>query len=199
MSTRNRIKERYWIRKLVRLEGFITDQDKADLLLVWDGFKPTAMVELSYFQRSKFSRKEFHKKIGDLEKIFQKLNLCYRLQINYPKRKKEVTHYSYIARNQKKLKEIIAADAEKNIRKRRLKLGVLLGYPKTAVQAFVDGKVLNRFPPSVLKREELKFLNFRLSKHWRKEFEYIRKRAKAIKQIVPEFYAQIVNKKGEPK
>ena len=192
-----RTSKRYWINRLVALKRIIADQEIADILLVWDGFKPAAMVELSYFPRLKFSRKEFYKKIGDLEKILQKLNLKYRLQVNYPKRKKEVTRYSYVARNQRKLKEIIAADAEINTKKRRLKVGLLLGYPKTAIHAFANSKVLNRFPSYVLKREELKFLNFRLSKHWKEELVYLKRKAEVIKRIVPDLYIKII--KGSKK
>lgn len=194
MSIRNRIKEEYWVTKLSEFKEILNDQDKTDLLLVWDGFKPTAMIELSYFPLATISRKEFHKKIGDLEKILQKLDLRYRLQINYPKRKKEVTHYSYIARNQKKLKEIIAADNEGNTKKRRLKVGLLLGYPKTAVKAFADGKALNLndLPSKIYQKKELKFLNFRLSKNWPEEFEYVEQRAKAIKRMNPELYRRIL-------
>lgn len=182
------------IKKIILLRKVLSEQEIADILLVWGRFKPAAMIELSYFPAARFSRKEFRKKIGDLEKILQKLDLHYRLRINYPKRKKEVTHYSYIARNQKKLKEIIAADKEGNTKKRRLKVGLLLGYPRTAVQAFANGEVLNRLPPHVLKREELKFLNFRLSRHWRRELDYVRKRTKAIKKISPKLYQRILNR-----
>ncbi len=198
MSTRSRI-EKTCIRKLIELKKFLSDQDMADILLVWDGFKPAAIVELSYFPRSKFSREEFHRKIGNLKKILQKLDLHYRLQVNYSKRKREVAHYSYIARNQKKLEEVIVADAEMNTKKRRLQIGVLLGYPKTAAEAFANGKTLNyrNLPSAVSQKKELKFLNFRLSRHWRRELEYMRKRARAIKQITPDLYMKII--KGSKK
>ncbi len=191
---RKKNRKKYWVTKLLKLEGILDDQDKADTLLVWDGFKPAAMIELSYFPRSKFSRKEFHKKIDGLEKILQKLDLHYRLRINYPKRKKEVTHYSYVARNQKKLAEIIVADAEMNTKKRRLQVGVLLGYPMTAVRAFANGKTFNfkSLPSKISQKNELKFLNFRLSRHWKKEFGYLKKKTEAIKKITPELYRKII-------
>ena len=194
MSMRKKTNEGYWINQLVALKRIIADQEIAGILLVWDGFKPAAMIELSYFPRSKFSRKEFHKKIGDLEKILQKLDLRYKLQINYPRRKNEITHYSYIARNQKKLAEIIAADAEINTKKRRLQVGILLGYPNTAIKAFANGNTLNfqNLPSVILQKKELKFLNFRLSKHWKKELIYLKKKAETIKKIAPELYRKII-------
>ena len=193
MPPHNRIKNGYWIKKLVRRGGLLADQEIADILLTAEGFKPVAMIEVSYPLRATFSRQEFHRKISDLRKILQKLGLSYRLQISYPKDAREVTRYSYVVKDRKKLKKIIAADTERNIRKRRLQLGALLGYPTTAIEAFANGKALNRFPATVAKRKESKFINFRLSKHWQKELAYAKRRAKLIKQIAPELYKRIAS------
>jgi hypothetical protein len=190
--------KRYWINRLAGLKGIIADQEIADILLVWNKFKPAAMVELSYFPGSIVSRKEFHKKIDSFKKILRGLGLSYRLQVNYPKTTKEITHYSYIAKDRKVLEKVISAAIGKNVKKRRLKLGTLLGYPKTAVGAFAKGRALRSLPPSIiLKRPELKFLNFRLSRHWRKELGYIHGRAERIKRIAPELYLRILKKKKE--
>jgi len=191
MPPRNRIKNGYWIKRLVRRGGLLADQEIADILLTRDGFKPAAIVEVSYPLHATFSRKEFHIKISDLRKILQKLGLSYRLHTNYPKNAREVTRYSYVAKDRKKFKKIIAAEAEKNIRKRRLQLGALLGYPTTAIEAFANGKALHRLPAIAAKKKESKFINFRLSRHWQKEFEHAKKRAELIKQIAPELYRRI--------
>ncbi len=185
-----------YIKRLVRFGGILTDQDIGDVLLVQGGFKPAAMVELSYPPHVKFSKRKFLKKINDLKQIFRKLDLIYRLYINYPKNSREVTRYSYIARNEKTLKKLIAADAEKVIRKRRLETGALLGYPRTAVETFANGKSLSleKLPKTALENTEFRFLNFRLSKHWRKEFIYAKRRASAIKNMSPELYNRILNK-----
>jgi len=194
MPPHNRIKNGYWIKRLVRRGGLLADQEIADILLTVEGFKPAAMIELSYPPRATFPRKEFHKKISDLRKILQKLGLSYRLQINYPKDAREVTRYSYVAKDRKKLKKIIAADTERNIRKRRLQLGALLGYPTTAIEAFANGKAIDRLPAIAAKKKESKFINFRLSRHWRKELQYVKRRAELIKQIAPELYKRITSR-----
>ena len=194
MPPHNRIKNGYWIKKLVRRGGLLADQEIADILLTAEGFKPAAMIEISYPSCATFSRKEFHKKISDLRKIFQKLGLRYRLHINYPKNAREVTRYSYIAKDQGKFKKIIAAEAERNMRKRRLQLGALLGYPTTAIEAFANGKALDRFPAIAAKKKESKFINFRLSRHWQEELAYAKRRAKLIKQIAPELYKRIASR-----
>lgn len=178
------------------MEGLITDQEIVDLLLVWCAFKPTAMIELSYYPRSKFSRKDFLEKTGELEKIFKKIGFHYQLYINHPKNKKEITRYSCVARSEKKLNELLAAYSEKNIKVRRLKLGALLGYPVTAVRAFANGTSLRLedLPTSILRKDELKFLNFRLSKHWDAELAYLKRKAETIRKVAPDFFTKIINK-----
>ncbi len=194
MPPRNRIKNGYWIKKLVRRGGLLTDQEIADILLTAEGFKPAAMIEVSYPPRAAFSKKEFYKKISDLRKILQKLGLSCRLQINYPKDAREATRYSYVAKDRKKFKKIAAAEAERNIRKRRLQLGALLGYPTTAIKAFANSKAIDRLPAIAAKKKESKFINFRLSRHWRKELQYVKRRAELIKQIAPELYKRITSR-----
>lgn len=195
MSTRNnKIKRRCWIKKLVRRGGLLADQEIADILLTAAGFKPAAIIELSYPPHETFSRKEFHKKISDLRKTFQKLGLSSRLHINYPKDAREVTRYSYLAKDRKKFKNIAAAEAERNTRKRRLQLGALLGYPTTAIEAFANGKALHRLPVIAAKRKESKFINFRLSRHSKRELAYAKRRAELIKQIAPELYKRIASR-----
>lgn len=184
----------------MRLTAILDDQHIADILLVWSGFKPAALIELSYFPRIGFSREKFHKKITDLEKIFENSGLCYELRLNYPKSKNEHTRYSSVAKDKKTLVKLKKASTIKNTRSRRIKLGTLLGYPRTAVFSFANGTALDYRDlwQEMRKSKELKFLNFRLSKrHWHRELKYLKKRASAIKQISPELYKKITHKSKE--
>lgn len=199
MNIHVKTSKRYWIKKLVMLERVFDDQATADILLVWNKFKPAAMVELSCSMRGVSARRQFSKKVGDLEKVFKNLGFHYQLHINYPKSSRELTQYSYVAKDRKTLKKLIAADVERNTEKRRLLTGWLLGYPKTAVTGFANGKVFDchKLPFAILKTKEIKFLNFRLSKkHWREELKYVQKRAKEIKKISPQLYKKIVDRSG---
>lgn len=181
----------YWIKKLVRVERLIPDQEIADILLVWKGFKPAAMIELSYVPRVISSKKIFLRKVSDLQNILRGLSLTYRLHINYPTSAREITRYSYIAKNKQKLKGVVGADNEPDTKQRRLCVGKALGYPPTAVKAFAAGTYLKQSPATITRMPELKFLNFRLSKQWRKELLYVRKKAKAIQKISPELFLRM--------
>ena len=122
--------------------------------------------------------------------------MCYQLHPNYPKSKLAYTKYSVIARDSKTLTKLIAAENQKNDKKRRTQVGILLGYPKTAVKAFGEYKVIDvrTLPSSILKKPEMKFLHFRLSKHWKTELRYVKRRAEIIKKTSPELYKQIAKK-----
>jgi len=186
-------REKQLINKLILLGGVFGYSQIADIILVFSGFKPAAMVELSRFRDSKLSLKSFSKKVEDLEKIMTLLSLEYKLHINYPKDKKEITSYSYVARDQRTLKKLVSAHNETSQKKRRLVVGKLLGYPKIAVGGFATGKVIEvgELPPEVLRLEELKFLRFRLSKNWKNELRYVRLMRDEIKNIAPALYQKI--------
>jgi hypothetical protein len=73
--------------------------------------------------------------------------------------------------------------------------GILLGFPRTAVEAFVNGNMLgiNEVPSSTehVSAEAMKFLNHRLSKeHWEEEVKYLPNFARTVMRISPEIYNQ---------
>ncbi len=193
---KKKIEKKYFIDKLILLGRIFGYFQIADIILVFSGFKSAAMIELSYFRRPGLSRQIFSKKVGDLEEIMGQLSLKFELHINYPKNKKEITRYSYIARDQKTLEKLINMSNEVNTKKRRWMIGRLLGYPKTAVGAFSTGTVIETkdLPPEVLQSEELRFLRFRLSKNWKNELKYVKRMRDEIKSITPNLYKKI--KKG---
>lgn len=174
----------------------LDDQSIADILLVWSRFKPGALVEISYPSRTPISRRKFHKAVADFKEVLGKLGLHYELKVNYPKTADARTRYTPIAKNGKVLKKLAAALREKDVKKRRVKTGLLLGYPKTAATAFAGGDYFSRrdLPSSFSKAKYLKFLNFRLSRFWRKELSYVKRKAGEIKKISPELYTRITRK-----
>lgn len=165
--------------------NILQKNDVADIALVAQGFKPAAMLEITYFKNSKITKREFSKQVNLLKKMLKNLNLQYKMRINYPMSKNELTQFSIIARNQKIIKKILVAEKEKNPVTRRLQIGQLMGYPKTAVNAFAKDKsiTISDLPMSIQKNRNLKFLNFRLSKNWRNEIKYLNKRVKILKKL----------------
>lgn len=73
--------------------------------------------------------------------------------------------------------------------------GVLLGFPETAVDAFVNDTMIaiEALPLSTkyVTVEEMRFLNHRLSeRHWEEEIKYLPDFARTIKQVSAEIYRQ---------
>lgn len=71
--------------------------------------------------------------------------------------------------------------------------GLLLGYPESAVEAFVNGIMLDidKVPVSTdhVTASEMKLLNHRVSKdNWQQEVRYLTDYAHSIKQLCPELY-----------
>lgn len=185
------------VKKLIKLRGALDDLNKADILLVWSRFKPAAMIELSYFPKSKISKKEFLNRIDNLKKILDELSLKYKLNLNFPKSRYSLTKFSFIARDKKTLSKLIKAQNLKDPKKRRLQVGLLMGYPKTAVKAFANNESidLNELPEKIIQSKEINLLNFRLSKHWRSELKYLKKKSQELGRVAPELHKRILNKK----
>lgn len=168
----------------------ISHQDIADIILVWISFKPAAMVEVSYFPENGISKAEFTRKVKRLKEILEELDLAYKIKVNYPQKNTELTEYSYITRDKATLRKIISANALKDVKTRRMRVGELLGYPKTAIEAFAKNEYLayRKLPKAVLKNKYFKFINFRLSKNWRKEMIYAKKRGEIIRKVSLRLY-----------
>jgi hypothetical protein len=182
------------ISGFLNLKKIFSDEDKLDILLVWNGFKSAALIEISFL--NSISKNSAKKKVQYLKHLLHRLGLRYRLRINYLQREDEVTYYSFVAKDTSTLKKLISAYAERDRKKRILKTGKILGYPSSAVRAFANRKSINiiDLPISIRKKAEFKFLNFRLSPNWRKELLYVRKIMHELKKISPDFYKKM-NKK----
>ena len=113
-------------------------------------------------------------------------------QIEITRNRKTLT--CSIGKDTKHLQAFLKADAKKNSREKTKARGLALGYPKTAISAFINKEVIEikDLPKQIRESKEIKFLNFRLSKkHWRKEFKFVQKRANTIKKLSPKLYAKI--------
>jgi hypothetical protein len=181
-------------QKTTPLESFTDIVDPlsiADILLVSAGFKPAALVEIS---QNKNSKKDFQEKIKQLQKELVALSLKSKIHPNYTRNSNVYTRHSIIAKNQKLIKVLARAEKEKNTHKRRTKTGLLLGYPRTAVNAFANNQSLDldALPKNIKNKTEFRFLNFRLSqKNWKEELIYLKKKVALIKKQYPNFYGKI--------
>lgn len=175
------------MKKFEKLINFssLHDTDKVDIILVSLGKKSAAIGEFWYGPKENFSNTQFQDNLNELESIFKELGLNHFLN-----RARESYPHFYVAQDKKYLDAIIDACALEDTKA----TGRALGYPKTAINAFI-GKTYLKEPPEEIKNDEaIRFLNFRLSSdHWREEYELARERARIIKEFLPEFHKKIVS------
>src|SRR3989338_10500616 len=162
----------------------ISYQNQADLILVANKKKPVAWFEIE--KKKPLSKKEIEK----VENALKKLKLPYQIQIT--RNRKTIT--CSVGKNRKHLQALLKAETKKNPKEKTKARGLALGYPKTAIAAFINKEVIEvkNLPKQIRESKEIKFLNFRISKkHWQKEFKVVQKRADTIKKLSPKLYKEI--------
>ncbi len=170
--------------------------DKAWILLVFAGLKPTALLTL---ESGIWADGEAEKQIDEktwfnLQLILDQLAVKYSTHTSIMGGQKHMQIMNiFVSKKTRLIEEVASAHEHGNDRL----LGELFGFPPTAVQAFLDDDCLD---PSALPQsttdvdfEAMKFLNHRLSKrNWREEVSYLPKYAEQVKQLSPAVYSQCV-------
>lgn len=173
--------------------------DKANILMVLSGDKPS--MHTGFFSDDTAIGKNLPEKYLEERAAFSKivtdLGLKYQLQIKHLE--KEINGVASwvewavfcIAKDLDTAIELCNARENWNEEKE----GALLGFPKTAVDAFIHDTMLDidDTPLSTehVSAEAMKFLNHRLSKeHWEEEVKYLPDFARNVMRISPEIYNQ---------
>jgi hypothetical protein len=151
-------------------------------------------------EEEKKIKEKFSKEIEEIKKFFELLGFSYSI-VNDLKTEENIVGFNMVASKTKEdLEEFIKA-REKGEDK---VMGLLLGYPKTAVESYGTEESLNfeKFFAQKLSEEEqkkleeeevLKFLYFQPSKkHWQKELNEVRKLQSLIKEKLPILYQEII-------
>jgi hypothetical protein len=186
-------------------------EDKRDLILLYLGEKPASLIEESKSYK-KEKEIDFLEKINQerekIEQIFKNLGLFWKRGGIYKVVKKKSCDIGYkflVSKNPENLSQLIKALEEKDSKK----IGLSLGYPKTAAEAFAKGelldyknlkKLISKEEWEEIKKENLfKFLTFHLSKdHWREELEIVKRHQKLIKEKAPRLYEEIIKEGIDP-
>ncbi len=202
-------------RELVEIikNAVVRLDDRITILLVASEVKPVGRVEVEglesflffekkpQWQGKKSPLEQFynlgvdHKEdlvnqINELEKLFKKLGLLYFVEWNNNPSKTPVIYYS-------KYKELL--ENAKNAKNSK-ELGLALGYPQSAVEAFQSvGKKNDSTMRSVDLPEEEKakefypFIGFRLSKNnWQEEIQTVQRWSEVLKKNSPELFDEYV-------
>jgi hypothetical protein len=80
------------------------------------------------------------------------------------------------------------------------KKGLSLGFPETAVDAWVSKDLIDQkeLPEEMRNSLEYAFVDFRLSRnHWQEEFELVKERAHKIQELAPKIFESVISTHAE--
>ena len=190
------------IKSLESLTGMLPE-DKASMLLVYGGLKPSAHIVMQGvpFRSSTDTVHIKTKLVKKLDVILSELSLS-----------SVVTYEMMVARSsdehtmlQEVMRIYVAPSTEianqlkvafDHVSENHTYIGTLLGYPNTAVTAFLTTNMLDwdNHPLSTdeVSEDNMRLLGHRLSKNnWRKEVEYLERYGNFLKQVSPAIYSEI--------
>jgi len=186
------------IKQLEKVPGMLA-QDKASALLVYKGLKPTALVivEGDTFKDVHAPVRVATETIRSIETIFSELALKHTKTVEVMNAQGdsfvEVVRF-FIAPDQSSANTLkLLFD---DVSAHHAEIGRLLGYPETAVEAFLTPNMLDQedVPESTqeVSRLNMHLLGHRLSKeHWRDEVQYLERCGEYIKSVSPLIYNEI--------
>jgi hypothetical protein len=183
----------------------LTNQDKMNILLVFKGLKPATILEFVAPAHDEHANIEIAEYVQGLCELLQSQNFlvhkdCEDENANSGEEgfARDFNHYSvYTAKTPENLSMLVESDTEEDRKTKDYKRGKVLGYPDTAIHAWIDGNILKdvqELPEDVRDSGVLKFVNFRLSRdHWRDELEQVSNEALTVKEMSPALYDDILN------
>ncbi|HRY82989.1 MAG TPA: hypothetical protein P5099_03870 [Candidatus Moranbacteria bacterium] len=182
--------------------------DKVNFILTKGGLKPASVIELPTKLQTQEETKEFFKE-DDIKEI---INLVKKSGLEYYIGKKEIVEGTYRTKNEPEVEKyskgeqlnIFISNSKENLdlltkswgTTDQEAIGKALGFPPTAVEAFV-GKRETWFdediPDEIREGEAVIFLTPALSKdNWEEEIKEGKKRAEFVKRNSPEIYNTII-------
>lgn len=167
--------------RIIKIESLKTgSQQKAGLILVVLGEKPG--INLSVFTETEIEINEEEEKIKSLDLKYKK--------VNQEKMGDRYMAEFLISQNEDTLNELAEVDPSKD----HYKYGALMGYPESAIKAFLEGTCLSIEDERELlsKYPEIVFNDFRLSKdNSKEEMEIIRRWNKLVEKEAPDVYNEL--------
>lgn len=167
--------------KISKIESLRTGpQQKAELILVLLGEKPG--ICLSLFT-------ETESEIDDDEEKIKNLDLKYK-KVSQGKKGERYMAEFLVSKNEDTLNELAEADPSKD----HYKFGALMGYPESAIKAFLEDTCLSIEDERELlgKYPEIVFNDFRLSKgNTEEELEIVKRWNNLVEKEAPDVYDKL--------
>lgn len=175
---------------------FISDHDKSEIAFVLLGVKPAFFI--AWWEPSSAS-KLIEQEAHELESFLLEQVLFVR--IKFAIEAQSIWCKCYCARDKDSLSKLVDSDyvdgdSRPVLIKKDKNLGNILGYPQTAVDAYISGQSVDDdvLPLSVVNSPEYKFVGFRMSKlHWKDEFDEAVVRVCMLKKLFPKLYQRIID------
>ncbi len=195
-------KEKEFVEKIEKAP--LSSDFKIDLLLlVFDRKKATFLGDIcgveSEEQKQKLI-KEFNEELNILTNLLDELNLPYKIIRDIEDRNDTIGFSVVIAKEIENLNKIEEAVKNNN----NMDMGLMFGYPRTAVEAYGTQDVLDLetdLPEeytSLRKEGMIPFLRFTPSKlHWKEELEWAKDNKKIIEEKSPNTIDQAIEETEE--
>lgn len=190
------------IETLEKIEEIIS-HDKAMILLVHGGLKPSCLAVFygPYYNQTKEILHIDKEDLQIFKNVLDELGLCYHFETRVYENEGEAGTNAqeivraYIAKDQEKAD--ILAKYFSDLNKYDYEAGILLGYPKTAVQAYVDGTLLPMDDVASrtdeVSTENMRLLGYRLSREdWKEEVRPLEIQGNYLKKISPRIYKESI-------
>lgn len=192
--------------RALELEKEMKPIQKALLLMVADGKKPATwqlIASEKWIEGARVTRITAER-WQELDTIFRKLDLVYtartRLDDTTFVQPKDGTHHwieladVFLSRDQTHADKLAKAVESGN----HNQIGTLLGFPKSAVDAFIskDTLPISKWPLSTknVDKDAMRFLNHMISKNnWKEEINYLPAFSRRIKEISNKIYEDCLN------
>jgi len=179
--------------KRLREADFIASKNKVGIFLLAERLKPACSVELLFQPgHATYTEEDYTWNLQTLSFLLDDLGLPYVVEQSEDEYY-ETTEFS-IGKDEESLQALLDADQAAERAARDRKRGMAFGYPRTAIEAMVAGRVLlsGQYPEELSEDVAIKFVPFLLSRdHWKEELEEVRKQAETIRQKDPLLYQQI--------
>ncbi|MCC2630984.1 MAG: hypothetical protein K0S38_793 [Candidatus Paceibacter sp.] len=187
------------IEDLERIK-YLSPRFKGYIILVYAGIKPATIFQMN--NRSGKKESNFEQEIEKLQSVLDTFRLSYAVQSS--DRERKIVSF-FVAKDKETRDEFLAAyDGKLRSPERDERLGTVLGFPPTAVEAFSHNEenIIREkdLPQDVRDSEEFVFKHFVLSKNnWQEEFEVVKKMAATVKAYAPNLYNTIINESRSKK
>jgi len=193
--------ERKEIKSIEKLP--LNCQDRIDTILLYLKEKPAAFVEASRRIYKGKDEKEIQavnqltQEKHQIQETLEKLKFAYQAKEfkKEEERTRNLGHYFFIGRDSEKLGRLLEAMENKDDKE----IGLALGYPESACEAFVNKATIDysELPKEerkkIFKEGTLKFIDFRLSRdHWQEELGLARRWQQLINEKSPNLYEEAV-------